>query len=249
MAKYSIPGSTTTRYAWRCPFCGHNATISLVDREINRFEFDLGNRYGKQECVTSAVCCPNSDCKEFALKVYLFTSAYKGEGNWELIDGIPRERHWDLIPEADMKVFPNYVPEAIRADYREACLIKTHSPKASATLSRRCLQGMIRDFWGVKNKLNLYQEIEAISDKVDGVTWEAIHSVREIGNIGAHMEKDIGLIVEVDPNEAQLLIELIETLIEEWYIARHDRKKRMEGIRVAASTKKEAKKPNQENNG
>ena len=45
---------------------------------------------------------------------------------------------------------PDYIPEAIRKDYMEACAIIDSSPKASATLSRRCLQGMIRDFWGVQ---------------------------------------------------------------------------------------------------
>ena len=91
------------------------------------------------------------------------------------------------------KVFPDYVPAAIRADYLEACLVRDLSPKASATLSRRCLQGMIRDFWGIK-KARLIDEIEALKDKTDELTWEAIDSVRSIGNIGAHMQKDIDLI-------------------------------------------------------
>jgi hypothetical protein len=62
--------------------------------------------------------------------------------------------------------------------------------------------------------------------------------VRKIGNIGAHMEKDIGLIVEVDPNEADLLLELIETLLREWYVQRHERKLRMEHLVAAAASKK-----------
>jgi hypothetical protein len=34
----------------------------------------------------------------------------------------------------------------------------------------------------------------------------AIHAVRTIGNIGAHMEKDINLIVDVDPANPTLAI-------------------------------------------
>jgi hypothetical protein len=49
---------------------------------------------------------------------------------------------------------------------------------------------MIRDFWGIK-KARLVDEIEAIAEKTDADTWAAIDSVRKIGNIGAHMEKDI----------------------------------------------------------
>ena len=44
------------------------------------------------------------------------------------------------------------------------------------------------------------------------------------------MEKDIDLIVDVDPNEAQMLIGLIELLIKDWYITQHDRKERLAGI-------------------
>lgn len=76
--------------------------------------------------------------------------------------------------------------------------INWESPKASATLSRRCIQGMIRDRWEVKES-TLFHEIDAIKDKIDPRTWAAINSVRQIGNIGAHMEKDIDLIVEIDP--------------------------------------------------
>ena len=58
---------------------------------------------------------------------------------------------------------------------------------------------------------------------------EAIDHVRTIGNIGAHMEKDIDLIIEVDPGEAQALIELIELLFEEWYVAKYEREQSSRG--------------------
>ena len=115
------------------------------------------------------------------------------------------------------------------------------SPKASATLSRRCLQATIRDFWGV-SKPRLIDEINAIEDKMDPLTWKSIDAVRKVGNIGAHMEKDINLIVEVEPNEALLLIELIELLFEEWYIDRHEREIKLNNIVEVAENKTGAKK-------
>ncbi len=96
---------------------------------------------------------------------------------------------------------PDYVPQPVLDDYTEACLIKTLSAKASATLARRALQGMIRNFWGI-NKPTLAREIDELKDKVDTDTWTAIDSLRHIGNIGAHMEKDIGVIVDVELEEA-----------------------------------------------
>jgi integrase len=55
----------------------------------------------------------------------------------------PVLQRWNLIPEADIKIFPDYIPKPILDDYAEACLINNLSPKASATLSRRSLQGII----------------------------------------------------------------------------------------------------------
>jgi hypothetical protein len=40
------------------------------------------------------------------------------------------------------------------------------------------------------------------------------------------MEKDVDLIVEIDDDEAQVLINLIETLFVDWYIGREERKRR-----------------------
>jgi len=143
---------------------------------------------------------------------------------------------------------PDYVPQAIKEDYGEACLIETKSPKASATLSRRALQGMIRDFWGVKVKSNrLVDEIDAIEDKVDPSVWKAIDAVRKLGNIGAHMEADINVIVDVDPEEARHLIELIELLIEEWYVTRENRQQRIQKVIAAAQAKAQQKQPQQNN--
>jgi hypothetical protein len=95
---------------------------------------------------------------------------------------------------------------------------------------------MIRDFWKIR-KARLIAEIDALKGRVDAETWDAIDSVRKIGNIGAHMKKDINLIVDVEPHEARLLIELIETLFEEWYVARNEREQRMRKIKAAADGK------------
>lgn len=111
------------------------------------------------------------------------------------------------------------------------------SPKASATLSRRCIQGIIRDYWGI-SKNRLVDEINELKDKVDPATWQAIDAIRNIGNIGAHMEKDINLVIDVEPQEAQLLIGLIGILIRDWYVARHERQQHLAEIVALAAAKK-----------
>jgi hypothetical protein len=140
------------------------------------------------------------------------------------------------FPNAKVKNYPDYIPEAILTDYRESVLIADLSPKASATISRRCLQGIIRDYWKVKPG-RLVDEIAAISSDIDKTTFNAIDAVRKIGNIGAHMEKDINYIVDVDTNESKVLIGLIELLIESWYINRHDKEERLLLIKKIADSK------------
>lgn len=225
-------------FSWRCPFCNHNATITDKNFASERFEFNHGNKYKFQAIRALVVTCPNPECREYTLRVTLHDHVSNGPSSWS---DKPAKQAWQLVPAAEMKVFPSYVPDVITTDYKEACSIRDLSPKASATLARRCLQGMIRHFWNVK-KNRLVDEIEAISDKVDPMTWAAIDAVRKIGNIGAHMEKDIDVIVEVDPAEAKLLIGLIETLVQDWYVTKHDREKRLARIVELAADKEDARK-------
>jgi hypothetical protein len=76
-------------------------------------------------------------------------------------------------------------------------------------------------------------------------TLAAIEQVREIGSIGAHMEADTNVIVDVDPEEAQILIDLAELLFEDWYIARNDRTKHLAKILSVAEQKKQKQEPAQ----
>ena len=226
-------------FSWTCPFCNHKATIQDDNSSSGRHEFDCGNKYGWQVVKIHVIACPNEECKEYTLAVSLHDHKMVVGQSYKDLDA---KKVWHLIPQSETKVFPEYVPKAILDDYAESCAIRDLSPKAAATLARRCLQGMIREFWGVK-KGRLIDEIESIEDKVDPVTWAAIDAVRKIGNIGAHMESDINLIIDVEPQEAGLLIGLIETLINDWYVVREERKKRMEAIVSVAAAKQESKKP------
>lgn len=221
----------TKVFSWHCPFCNQLATITDENTTTNYFNFYDRNKDGTLTLITRTVTCPNTECREYTIEIKLTT-------NGEKISKTLGQ--WKLRPVSAAKQFPNYIPEPIIKDYNEACLIVTLSPKASATLSRRCLQGIIRDFWNVK-KDKLVDAINAIHDKVDPVTWSAIDSVRSIGNIGAHMEKDINLILDVEPDEAALLIGLIETLLEEWYVHQHERERRMQKVIDAAASKKAKK--------
>jgi hypothetical protein len=217
---------------WTCPHCERHVTITDDRFSSGEHKLFIDNADGPRTLATYFYVCPNPECKKLTLTAALHVRVPNGGTS---VLGALVER-WELIPSSSAKTFPSYIPSAILADYREACLIRSLSPKASATLSRRCLQGVLRDFWAVKPG-RLVDEIVQIKDKVDPLTWDAIDSLRKIGNIGAHMEKDIDLIVDVDPQEAELLIDLVETLLRDWYITREERKARMSALVSAAASK------------
>ena len=56
------------------------------------------------------------------------------------------------------------------------------------------------------------------------------------------MEKDINVIVDVDEDEARLLLELIEQLFDDWYVTRHKRRERVAAIKNTAAEKRGQKK-------
>ena len=59
---------------------------------------------------------------------------------------------------------PAEVPEEFTVDYKEACLVLADSPKASAALSRRCLQHILQEKSGAKTQNNLAKTIEEVID-------------------------------------------------------------------------------------
>jgi len=221
-------------FQWTCPYCNRPCTVGNHDvSDIHGSKTAISDEYGYYITNTRVIVCPNTECRQQTISLTITRVDQYGNPGDILF-------HWELLPESEAKPFPEYIPLQIRNDYTEACLIKSKSPKASATLSRRCLQGIIRDFWKI-TKARLVDEINELEGKIDPITWDAINSVRHVGNIGAHMEKDVNLIVDVDEDEAGLLIWLIETLLTDWYIQRYERQQRMSSVVQLAEKKKQEK--------
>ena len=233
---------------WVCPYCRHAQVVQSSNRSDSSIGIKIENLdTGRVGFRVTGIGCANKDCRKLTLAVALQGAKF---GDFDRFEALTKTviNRWQLLPESSAQPQPPYIPVALVEDYSEACRIRDLSPKASATLARRCLQGMIRDFCGIA-KGTLNAEIEALRASVDagkappGVTIEtveAIDQVRAIGNIGAHMEKDINLIIPVDAGEAQLLIDLIEMLFDEWYKARHTRQQRLSRIAAMSAEKKKA---------
>lgn len=238
-----------------CPYCNNKTTLSEPFYDIDEHELDIAKPEGFLEEIfvdIEAITCPNPACKKLVFNITIRTEQplYSNIGGRTIPMGRKEKviNTWQLLPPADIKVFPKYIPKPILKDYEEACLIKNLSPKASATISRRCLQGIIRDFWNIKDK-TLKKEIDQLETKIDKNLWDAIDDIRKIGNIGAHMEKDINVIIDVEPDEAQTLIDLIEILLEEWYIKRHQRTEKIKKLKSIVKKKEKLKNKNTSKTG
>jgi hypothetical protein len=123
-------------------------------------------------------------------------------------------------PGRSRPVHPD-VPDPYRQDFIEACLVLQRSPKASAALSRRCLQAILRDKAGTTKK-ELFDQIEEIAEsgKIPGHIAEGLHAVRTIGNIAAHSMKSTvtGSILEVEPGESEWNLDIIESLFDFYFV-------------------------------
>jgi hypothetical protein len=122
---------------------------------------------------------------------------------------------------ASRSACPNEVPASIAEDYKEACLVIADSPKASAALSRRCLQNVLREAAKVKPG-DLFDEIQAVldSEKLPSHISEGLDAVRAIGNFGAHPIKSThsGEVIPVAPGEAEWNLDVLEALFDFYFV-------------------------------
>ncbi|MDP3062681.1 MAG: DUF4145 domain-containing protein [Chloroflexota bacterium] len=155
--------------------------------------------------------CPNPECGRFF--AYLISA-------WidDTMPVVERDLIWPKIPARSV---PPEVPPDLAHDFREACLMLLDSPKASAALSRRCLQNLLRQAAHVKPG-KLVNEIREVLDSktLPAHLADALHAVREIGNFAAHPEKSqhTGRIIAVEPGEAEWNLDVLEGLFDFYFV-------------------------------
>ena len=125
-------------------------------------------------------------------------------------------------PRAHMRPHPpKEVPEELASDYREAAAVLSDSPKASAALSRRCLQHLIREKAGIK-KSDLAKEIDELisSNTLPSHLTEAVDAIRNIGNFAAHPIKATasGEVLPVEPGEAEWTLDVLDGLFDFYFV-------------------------------
>ncbi len=189
----------------KCPHC-----LKEIHEDFDGSLLDIdseGNWYA------TSMICPNSDCNKIIIKIFC-TNVILNETHYAFERIVwPMTSSRQPVPSSVELIFAN--------DYKEACLILDLSPKASAALSRRCLQNILREKAGIKNG-NLADEIQQVIDsqKLPSYLSDNIDSVRNVGNFAAHPMKSTstGEIIDVEPEEAEWLLDVIEQLFDFYFV-------------------------------
>ncbi|WP_348699585.1 DUF4145 domain-containing protein [Duganella fentianensis] len=136
--------------------------------------------------------------------------------NWDL-----REKRMIYPRTSSRPLAPVEVPSSIAEDFNEACLVLDDSPKASAALSRRCLQAILRDKGYTQKDLAPAIAAAIASNTLPSELAESLDAVRNIGNFAAHPMKDTssGAVLPVELHEAEWNLEVLESLFDFYYVA------------------------------
>ncbi|WP_404303572.1 DUF4145 domain-containing protein [Paenibacillus sp. DP01] len=195
-----------------CPSC----TTSIFFDPIKEMVFETSGGHGR---TFEGSYCP--ECNE--LIVISYTGELKinqnGGGTYIMHSG---EEEAIVFPlNKNRYIISSDIPIEYSSDFSEAIKVLQISPKASAALSRRCLQNFLHNKLNIK-KSSLALEIDQFikSEKVPSYILNAVDAIRNIGNFAAHPLKDTrtGEIIDVEPGEAEWLLEVLEMLFDFYFI-------------------------------
>ena len=195
-----------------CPHC--STAVKYNWDQSGAFAKDENNIIGYELVFTT---CPNCNEPVIYLEKGKLAQNSGGYGYY-----VAEEINQELIyPNKQDFKNSSDIPDLYLEDYEEAIKVLSASPKASAALSRRLLQNILREEYEIKER-TLVKEIEKFIE-LSGVPshlTDAVDAVRNIGNFAAHPTKNqnTGEIVSVENGEAEWLIEVIESLFDFTFI-------------------------------
>ena len=210
----------------KCPYCG--VEIAPEEEEIDKGTLYMLDDGFVRSYIILKSRCPIYGCNGLIIHLIYGDDTFLGDDG--KIGGFIDEPKIQLIYPRNLNIKrPDGVPSDIFQDYEEARLVLQDSPKASAALSRRCLQNLLVQKAGVKG-INLYEDIQQVIDSgaLPSDLVEEIDAVRQIGNFAAHPIKSTssGEIIGVEPQEVEWTLEVLEGLFDFYYVKREKVDKR-----------------------
>jgi Domain of unknown function (DUF4145) len=197
----------------KCPHC----TISIHESWTSTQIFTTGENGTTVNSLWRVQCMICPGCKKIILR-----SGFCQTGP-----------NWIKDPESWVQFYPSgssrpplskEIPPDMASDYSEAAKVLHLSPKASAALSRRCLQSVLRDA-GYTQK-DLSKQIDAVLAETDarkglpsGVHM-IVDAIRNFGNFAAHKITDQTTlqIIDVEPAEAEYCLDVLDAVFDHYYV-------------------------------
>jgi hypothetical protein len=196
----------------KCPHCSihfhDNWQAEYFRRSNNFLSNDVAD--GRAHWMYQSAYCPG--CREWTIQVALGR------------DKSPLTLAADMPNRSKPRAGSDGRAARNRTDYIEACNVLPISPKASAALSRRCLQNMLHE--GGYKARDLAKEIDLLLAETDPMKAlprklrETVDAIRNFGNFSAHPidDKTTLQVIDVEPHEAEWCLETIEELFEHFYV-------------------------------
>jgi hypothetical protein len=198
----------------KCPHCLEN-----FHEQQSAWSVGIGSDVEGEWIVTRATCPACNKFVLFLLQSPSFAQNRQGVVGAQALIQVGRTM---VRPRGISRTaVPPEVPKEIAENYKEACLVLADSPKASAALSRRCLQLLLRSAAGVTHG-DLSTEIQQVLDSRTLTTSvaENVDAIRNIGNFAAHPNKSTstGEVLPVEPEEAEWTLDVLELLFDFYYV-------------------------------
>ena len=190
-----------------CPYCSVN-----IHEDWQRGEITTSNT--SQRIMLKFMSCPS--CKNIILELLIKSP--------DPLEGKPNYRYVAAPRFPSVLAAANEVPDRLREDYREAYAVLSTSAKASAALSRRILQTVLKE-QGYSSD-NLATQIENVLEEQDSrkALPSAVHTtvdaIRNFGNFSAHpiTDKTSLQVIDVEPEEAEWCLDIIRDLFDHYYV-------------------------------
>jgi len=201
----------------RCPHCSVAANITWLTATsftdvVEKPGFEDEHEYKGVEIAYAR--CP--ECGGLLISLRYGESP---EGDGAPLRWVKSEER--IYPLGSARPLAPEVPEIYRNEFLEACKVEGVSPKASAALSRRLLQQLLRDELNLEST-NLATQVGEfiVLPGIPSYLSEAVDAIRNIGNLAAHPLKatSTGEIVDVEPGEATWLLDVLEALFDFMFV-------------------------------
>ncbi|TPR12260.1 DUF4145 domain-containing protein [Apilactobacillus timberlakei] len=228
-----------------CPFCGKSFPLIKDTFSITHIYF-INGMTGRLAMLNTSQAKMNFRNEKNSVNFIMYKCPSCEKTSFEMVgigtdfNGQPR---FNIYPKNDGHInYPDFVNKYVRNDYEEAYSILKLSPKSSATLSRRIIEEVIEDFYGI-SKGTLFNKIKTLESKNEAANiTNELNAIRQVGNIGAHFNLDANKIPnDVSTEEANLLLQVVEDIINETYVRKHDVESRKISIQQLADKFKNKK--------